>query len=171
MKRSIFYKTVLCHDSPKVGFSLIEILVTVTIVILLSVAALLLVSTQMASARDAQRKSDLHDLQTAFEEYYNDAGSYPPSDILQNCDSDDLRPYISMVPCDPKLQESYVYAPFPSDLDRTGGFRIYTILERGADRDIEKVCGLGCNVPTSLGGVNAAEYNYGVSAGVQVPFN
>ncbi len=171
MQRYFPRQSNLIEQRSLTGFSLIEVLVAVTILILVSMIGMRFIQSQLASARDGQRKSDLHDLRTAFENYYNDVGEYPPQDILQNCDSEALKPYMATVPCDPNTVVPYVYAPYPSSADRSGGYRIYTILERATDPDIEKSCGVGCNVPAALGGSNAADYNYGISVGVPIVYN
>ena len=59
------------------GFTLIELLVVISIIGLL--ASVVLVSLQSArkKARTAKRVSDMRQIQTALELYYNDNGSYP----------------------------------------------------------------------------------------------
>jgi prepilin-type N-terminal cleavage/methylation domain-containing protein len=59
------------------GFTLIELLVVVAIISLLSSVVMASLNTARAKARDAKRFSDLHQIQTALEMYYNDHGSYP----------------------------------------------------------------------------------------------
>lgn len=59
------------------GFTLIEILVTVTIIaVLLSIAAVSYRSINQRS-RDARRKSDVEQLRSSLEMYRTDNGSYP----------------------------------------------------------------------------------------------
>ncbi|BCX14927.1 MAG: hypothetical protein KatS3mg088_610 [Patescibacteria group bacterium] len=61
------------------GFTLIELLVVISII---GILATLLVANYNATrqrARDAQRKSDLRNIQTALRTYYNDYGRYPNS--------------------------------------------------------------------------------------------
>lgn len=61
------------------GFTLIELLVVVAIIGLLSSVVLSSLNTARAKARDAQRLSDIHQIQNALELYYNNKGSYPPN--------------------------------------------------------------------------------------------
>ena len=58
------------------GFTLIELLV-VAIIGILSSVVLASLNSARAKARDAKRASDVHQLKTALEFYYNDIGNYP----------------------------------------------------------------------------------------------
>lgn len=59
------------------GFTLIELLVVISIISLLSSVVLSSLSGARTNARDARRKSDLEQVRTALEMYYNDHGHYP----------------------------------------------------------------------------------------------
>lgn len=61
----------------KFGFTLIELLVVISLIGLLSTLVLANFNSGRERSRDAQRKSDLRSIQTAFRMYYNDKGSYP----------------------------------------------------------------------------------------------
>ena len=61
----------------KKGFTLIELLVVIAIIGLLSTLSILALNTARARARDVKRVSDVRQIQTALEMYYNDAGIYP----------------------------------------------------------------------------------------------
>lgn len=61
------------------GFSLLELLVVIAIIgILLSVGAASYSVAQQKS-RDSRRRSDMKAVQNAFEQYYLDNNSYPPT--------------------------------------------------------------------------------------------
>lgn len=117
------------------GFTLIELLVAISIISILVAAVVLLVNpfSQLARARDAERRNTLKELQTALELYRADNGSYPVANWfvseegqaspLHNTNSGDWIPgltpkYIRELPTDPKGDEcplnsswkrSYVY--------------------------------------------------------------
>lgn len=61
------------------AFTLIELLVVISIIGVLATLLLANFNSTRARARDAQRKSDLKNIQTALRLYYNDCGKYPSS--------------------------------------------------------------------------------------------
>jgi prepilin-type N-terminal cleavage/methylation domain-containing protein len=63
----------------KSGFTLIELLVVIAIIGLLSTLSVLALNAARARSRDAKRISDVQQMQTALEMYYNDTNSYPLS--------------------------------------------------------------------------------------------
>lgn len=63
--------------SRKKGFTLIEILVVVTIIGILASISLLSLRTARATARDSARKVTLRSLQSPLQLYWNNNGSYP----------------------------------------------------------------------------------------------
>ena len=60
------------------GFSLIELLVVIAIIGILSSVLYFNIKEGTAQSRDAERKSDLRNIQAALELYKNDVGRYPP---------------------------------------------------------------------------------------------
>jgi len=61
------------------GFTLIELLIVIAIIGVLATLLMVNFVGVRQRARDAQRKSDLRQLQSALEIYRSDNGSYPPS--------------------------------------------------------------------------------------------
>lgn len=59
------------------GFTLIELLVVIAIIGLLSSVVLASLNTARMKSRDAKRMSDLKELSTAIELFYDAAGTYP----------------------------------------------------------------------------------------------
>src|SRR4030042_4253462 len=59
------------------GFSLIELLVVIVIIILLAGISIIALNGQRAKARDAKRISDIKQIQTALEFYYSNEQEYP----------------------------------------------------------------------------------------------
>lgn len=149
----------------KNGFTLVEVMVVVTIIgILLALSAAGLQGAR-ASSRDAQRKSDIEDLRSALEIYRADCGSYPTASgahglafgtgtIVGNgsvgCPVANI--YMSSIPQDPEFgskSKSYEYIP-------NGTNSLYTlcaVLEHGTGTpagcggSVSQKCGTtaGCN--------------------------
>ena len=63
----------------KKGFTLIELLVVIAIIGLLSTLSIVALNSARARSRDARRISDIQQIQSALEMYYNDANAYPTS--------------------------------------------------------------------------------------------
>lgn len=61
----------------KTGFTLVELLVVISIISLLSSIVLTSVNSARAKARDARRIADFKQIQTALELFYDQAGRYP----------------------------------------------------------------------------------------------
>ena len=70
------------------GFTLIELLVVIAIIGLLSTLAVIALNNARAKSRDARRVSDIKQLQSALELYYNDRNGYPAgtdADVGNDC--------------------------------------------------------------------------------------
>ena len=93
------------------GFSLVELMVVISIIGMLASAALANFGDSRAAARDAKRIQDMNSLAVALQLYFNDHGHYPgvPQGIptsgqllgVGNEIDDELRPYINPIPIDP----------------------------------------------------------------------
>lgn len=59
------------------GFTLIELIVVVTVISILTSIALVSFNSIQASARDAQRQQNITAIQTALERYYGEYQTYP----------------------------------------------------------------------------------------------
>ncbi len=102
----------------KKGFTLIELLVVIAIIGLLSTLAIVSLNNARQKARDARRVSDIKQVQTALELYYNDAGGYPPTEVSGSSVSYNSVTYMKSVPTAPKPADgsctsttnAYVYA-------------------------------------------------------------
>jgi len=96
------------------GFTIIEILVVVTIIGLLTLTAVVTYSAFLKQSRDAKRKADLGQVAAALEMYRSNNDTYPTT--LATLTSGTI--YIQSVPTDPK-SASYVY--YFNAVDSAGG--------------------------------------------------
>lgn len=86
----------------KKGFTLIELLIVIAIIGVLATLLMVNFVGVRQRARDAQRKSDLKQMQSALELYRADNGSYPGT--LPNCKTTfslNGTTYMQTLPCDP----------------------------------------------------------------------
>lgn len=138
------------------GFTLVEILVVIVLVSLLAIFSLINIPTQIAKARDAERKGDIDTIGKFVEEYFVDKGCYPVS--IPTCGSAFSlgdKTYISTLPCDPKTKLSYVYVSEISSCP--SWFQLYGNLEYTEDSIIDKLgCRNGCGPK--------CQFNYGTAS-------
>lgn len=122
------------------GFTLVELLVVVGMIGILSVALLATLDPigQIQKGWDAQRKSDLSQIQKALEQYYQDNGRYPASSTdfkIRRLDGTTAEwgtqwvPYITQLPKDPRESSSRRYIYYSSSDGQS--YRLYAALERG----------------------------------------
>lgn len=121
------------------GFTLIELLIVIVIIgILTTLLATNFIGARQR-ARDAKRKSELLQIQSALELYRADAGRYPNTDEFPQCGSaggafqgpSGGTTYMQIVPCDPLTGVSYVYQGDGST------YSVYACLENVSDKDLE----------------------------------
>ncbi len=159
------------------GFTMIEVLIVVTILALVGTAMFAGLSLHTMKARDSRRKADLDKLRVAFEHYYNDNDCYPPEEVFWNGGAGPdsaicnltlpaLTPYLASVPCDPTTGMPYAYVP-PDGGSVCDGYRVYTKLENSNDKSIESV---GCyKTACGTSGEPYTTNNYGIGIGAAVP--
>lgn len=111
----------------RAGFSLIELLIVITIIGILAVAFLPSITEGPSRARDTQRIADMSDIALALELYYQDTGSFPSqAGVLNPTDTatsaDELASYFdnNTVPTDPQGSRPSFNAP------STPGYYYYT---------------------------------------------
>ncbi len=105
------------------AFSLIEVLITISIIAVVATVILGSLSSVQRTGRDAQRQADLNSIKSALAQYYADVNRYPneltelgSGNALTNCSGRSLpctvsRTYLSRVPKDP-TGTAYYYRPF-----------------------------------------------------------
>ena len=101
------------------GFTLIELLIVIAIIGVLATLLMVNFIGVRQRARDAQRKSDIRQIQSALEFYRSDNGFYPRSNLNQfpACKSPltytppggNTTTYMQTVPCDPSTNTGYTY--------------------------------------------------------------
>lgn len=118
-------------------FTLVEILVVVTIIVLLTSIAAVSYSQITKSSRDARRKADIEQVRAALEMYRsnNDKSSYPVAANWSSLSSSLTPTYIKTMPTDPKIADNYHYSGLPSGCDGTtipcSDYSVSTNLESG----------------------------------------
>ena len=102
----------------KKGFTLIELLIVISIIGILSSLLMVNFIGVRQRGRDAQRKSNIRQIQAALELYRTDQSNYPPTSDFNNCGpgsslTDDNKPpnatYLQTIPCDPLSGQPYQY--------------------------------------------------------------
>ena len=106
----------------KKAFTLIELIVVVTIIGVLLTGGVVSYTSLNKSSRDARRKSDLEQIRAALEMYRSTNNFYPAGagkadNILGDLIGDPK--YIETIPLDPKDAASYIYyyESFPAGCD------------------------------------------------------
>lgn len=105
--------------SKKSGFSIVELLVTISIIVILGMIAFVLYTRVLQTARDAKRESDLKLIQSALEQFYADQKYYPliaasctNGSFTFNCalkNSDGTKTYLNNLPSGPVNTAEYLY--------------------------------------------------------------
>ena len=138
------------------GFTLVEILVVLTLIAGVSVFSAVQVPIQLQKSRDAVRKGGLDTMKKAIDEYYQDANCYPQT--VPTCTNSLILGSLVIndnLPCDPKTALSYTYVPEISECPKW--FQLYANLEYTQDKIIDKIgCRYGCGPD--------CQFNYGVSS-------
>lgn len=142
-------------SSIKKGFTLVELLVVVSIIGILTTLVVANLNSARERARDASRKSDLRNIQTALRLYYNDIGSFPAASAgdIVGCDgpctwggtwSQAGVVYMNTLPNDPLTDQTYSYTSDP--LNDT--FTLTACLENASDDKCtaDANCESGCSL-------------------------
>lgn len=96
------------------GFTLLELLVVVTIIGMLSSVVLASVSAARIKARDARRVSDLKQLQLALQLYYGENSAYPVATQYSSSEPSSSAFYVNPAGFVPGLAPTYI-ATLPRD--------------------------------------------------------
>ncbi|MDD4412638.1 MAG: prepilin-type N-terminal cleavage/methylation domain-containing protein [Patescibacteria group bacterium] len=129
------------------GFTLIELLVVIVIIGILATLTTVALSTARVKARDAKRISDIKQMQTALELYYNEENTYPPTSALDVgkalVGAVSGKTFMGKIPAGPNTGETYTYAQINSGTSYTLGY----VLEKPVN---EFAAGAAIAVPGSI---------------------
>jgi type II secretion system protein G len=143
----------------KKGFTLLELLIVITILGILATLVSGNLMNSLKRGRDAKRKEDLQQIQKAIELYYEDNKQYPTAQevsfgsALKNPDASINKVYMQKLPKDPSDYFTYLYVV--STIKNTNdGYFLYTTLENDQDSGpgtanpngfSNTICCLSCN--------------------------
>lgn len=114
------------------GFTLVELLVVMSIIGVLAALGLGSFMTAQARGRDAQRKSDLKQVSHSLELYYGDHNKYPAIITFGSALTDGKTVYFKILPTDPSVGQSYLYTLVGGSDQK---FRLSAELENTKDKD------------------------------------
>ncbi len=123
----------------KRAFTLIELLIVITIIGILAVAFIPRLAGASGRARDAQRKSDLQQIASALEFYAQDNGGLYPTAPSTNC-IPSLTNYLTTTPVDPSNPTAAIGTGFCATgytykaLNSQTGYLLVADLESTTDR-------------------------------------
>ena len=94
------------------GFTLIEMLVVMTLIVVLASVGLIAYRSSVQRGREAVLKEDLYRLRDAIDQYYADKGKYP-ADLNELVSTN----YIRRIPVDPITGSAETWQPVQSEPD------------------------------------------------------
>lgn len=166
-KSSIINIVLLMRQKNK-AFTLVELLIVISILGILATIGLVVFNSAQVRGRDVQRKSDLKQIASALEVYYNDYESYPgslngqilgcPSTTSTACAwgtsqiTDGATLYLKAVPKDPTVNFNYYYRSVAVGGVANSGFQLYAELENSEDTSacIGGDCGTHVDLPAEV---------------------
>jgi general secretion pathway protein G len=149
------------------GFTLLEVLVSATIITVLTVIGVVSYGSVNKRSRDVKRKSDIEQIRSALEMYRSDNGGYPAvnTSAFGNASALDagglVATYMPSVPADPQpSQYNYFYAAtnFDATTSKYYGYCICGFLETQSSST--STC-LASDIP---GGALPITCNYGLKS-------
>jgi len=94
------------------GFTLIELMVVMALIVVLAAVGLTLYQNSVIRAKESVLKEDLFRMRDAIDQYYADKGKYPGT--LQDLVSDK---YLRAIPADPFTNSADTWREVPSEPD------------------------------------------------------
>lgn len=154
------------------GYTLVEILIVVTVLVILGLSVLISVNpaAQIFKGYDSRRKSDLQKIKTAMESYYADHDCYPalPLRDAQDrpsyvCGSDVLDPYLPSMPCDPNTDTPYTIYLSPPNTTCPQKYAVYAEIYSFFDKDGNSIPYCPKTIAISSPGLSFEELSVGCS--------
>ena len=110
-------KKSVCFQNHQKGFTLVELLVVITIIAVLSTIGIVMYTTVQRNARDAKRIGDMQAISKALEMYKSVNGSYPTTSAISIASNWDtfaaaLSPYMQSLPKDPTNSDNWTTGKF-----------------------------------------------------------
>jgi len=146
------------------GFTLMEILVAISIIAILTAAGIVSFSGINQRSRDARRKSDIEQVRSALEMYRTTNGYYPDVSAsltfvaLSELEDTLVPTYLPEIPVEPKDPTTYSYQIRMSDVANAHnyGYCISALVEE------QSVAKTTCGDLILPSGTDGNVYNYGV---------
>ena len=105
--------------SLKKGFTLVELMVVISIIAVLSSITLVAVTSTRQTARDGYRLAQIRQIKTALELYYNTYGYYPYDEVGQGYDLTDFKiPYYWKEMISDLNDDNFIKATFAMNTDQ-----------------------------------------------------
>lgn len=164
------------------GFTLVELLVTITIIGILASIGLNTFTSAQKKSRDAKRKAYLRQITDALEAYHNDKNEYPAvdsgnimgcgADAEETCtwgeifsNTDTATVYMVEMPEDPTVGNTFYYNAIPHPVSGLNTkFQLYARLENKKDKDVPKNIDGDAQVYPVTDCGNSRACNYGISS-------
>lgn len=132
------------HSKVLRAFTLIELLMVISIISILTLLATYSYNNAQAKARDSERKQELKNIKGVLQLYFEDKDTYPNS---LNSLSTPPNPYLTEIPQDPK-GGSYIYV-FPTGSCPPTCYSLTACLENPNDSQKDAVKNSSCSTPAS----------------------
>lgn len=146
------------------GFTLTETQLVVSIMALFVLIIVPNLKHQIDKAFDVRRKTDVHKIGKAFEDYYNDNSCYPALSVMGPCGGSQMKPYIQSMPCDPQINVPYRYIPQGTDpVDPQYLCEGYRLLAQMKDKTDLDIVAVGCSPINGCG--YGSSWNWGIAVG------